>query len=69
MSQNEKILQYCKDFGSISTLEAFRDLGITRLSARIWEIERSGKTISRAVETGKNRYGEPTRWLRYRIEV
>lgn len=68
MTQSERIIQYCKDFGSISTLEAFKDLGITRLSARIWEIERAGKTVKREKETGKNRYGEPTHWTRYTIE-
>ena len=68
MTQKERVLQYCKDFGSISTLEAFKDLGITRLSARIWDIERGGRNVKRTLETGKNRYGEPTHWIRYIIE-
>ena len=68
MKQTERVRQYIKDFGSISTLEAFKDLGITRLSARIWEIEREGTPVKRSTETGKNRYGEPTRWTRYTIE-
>ena len=67
MKQTERIIKYVNDFGSISTLEAFRDLGITRLSARIWDIEKSGKTVRREMEIGKNRYGEVTHWTRYRI--
>ncbi len=57
-----------QDFGSISTLEAFVDLGITRLSARIWDIEHGGVTVRRTIETGKNKNGEPVHWTRYTIE-
>lgn len=68
MTQKERVLQYCEDFGSISTLEAFRDLGITRLGARIYDIEQSGRSVKRTTEFGKNRYGETTNWTRYTIE-
>ena len=68
MKQTDRVLQYMNDFGSISTLEAFRDLGITRLSARIWDIEHAGVAVKRSRETGKNRYGEETHWMRYEIE-
>ena len=37
-SQNEVVLQYLKDHGRITTYDAFRH-GITRLSARIWELK------------------------------
>ena len=36
-SQNEVVLQYLKDHGRMTTYDAFRH-GITRLSARIWEL-------------------------------
>lgn len=39
MIQRYKVLQYIQDFGHISTLDAFRDLGITRLSARIHDLK------------------------------
>lgn len=38
MNQREKIVFYIQKFGSISSMEAFQDLGITRLSARIYEL-------------------------------
>ena len=41
MSQYEMILDYIDRFGSISPMEAFMDLGITKLSTRI--SERCGK--------------------------
>jgi len=34
-TQCEMVLQYLKDFGYITTFEAFTDLGITRLASRI----------------------------------
>ncbi len=35
--QNEVVLQHLRKYGSITTYEAFQH-GITRLSARIWEL-------------------------------
>lgn len=68
MKQTEKVLKYMQDFGSISTLEAFRDLGITRLSARIYDLQKTGVNVRRSMEVGKNRYKEPTHWTRYTLE-
>ena len=47
MSQKERIISYMKTFGSITPVEAFADLGVMRLSARIFDIEQDGMTISR----------------------
>lgn len=57
------------DFGSISTLEAFRDLGITRLAARIYELIDGGMPISKTPETKLNRYGEKVTYMRYKKAV
>lgn len=53
-------------FGSISPVEAFSDLGVMRLAARISDIEKSGVDIERQMETSKNRYGEKVHYMRYR---
>lgn len=66
MTQKERIRQYLDDFGSITQLEAIRDLGIMRLGARIWEMIRAGEPIVAEWETSNNRYGQPTRYARYR---
>jgi len=47
MTQKERISKYLDDFGSITPLEAMRDLGIMRLGARIWEMIRDGEKIIR----------------------
>lgn len=66
MTQKERILKYLDDFGSISPLEAMRDLGVMRLGARIWELIRDGWPIVKETESAKNRYGQTTRYARYR---
>ena len=65
MTQNEKVIKYIDDFGSISTMEAFTELGITRLASRIHEISKTGIPIKRTMESGKNRYGETVHYARY----
>jgi hypothetical protein len=69
MTQCEKILDYMDRFGSISPVEAFSDLGVMRLAARISDIENSGVAIEREMETSKNRYGEKVHYMRYRRRV
>ena len=60
------ILKYLDDFGSISPMEAFRDLGITKLATRISELSRRGYSFNKSMETAKNRYGQDCRFMRYR---
>lgn len=66
MNQYELILKYIDDFGSISPMEAFRDLGITKLATRISEMTRMGYEFDRTMETSLNRYGHECRYMRYR---
>ena len=66
MTQAEMVVKYMKEFGSISTMEAFNDLGITRLASRIHEISKV-MNIERIPETGVNRYGERVHYTRYKI--
>ena len=66
LPQKDRVMKYLKDFGSISTLEAMKDIGVMRLGARIWELIREGWTISAETECSENRYGQKTRYARYR---
>ena len=67
MTQQERIIKYMNDFGSITALEAVSDLGITQLSARICELQNKGYEFNKELQTGKNRYGEPTHFIRYSL--
>lgn len=68
MNQRERILAYIDDFGSITPMEAFADLGITKLATRVSELTALGTQIHKEWETSKNRYGEPVRYMRYSRE-
>lgn len=68
MTQKERIVKYISDFGSITQLDALKDLGIMRLSARIWDIRHDGMRIKATTEKAKNRYGEPVHYHRYSFE-
>lgn len=57
-----RVFDYLMEFGSITTLQAFADLGETRLSARIWELRNKGVSISGEKIEVKNRFGEK-RWV------
>lgn len=65
MTQHELILKYLEDFGSISPLEAFKDLGITKLATRISEMSRNGINFQKKMESSKNRYGAKVHYMRY----
>lgn len=65
--QQQRVLDYMRIFGSISSLEAFKDLGVTRLSAVIYELKRKGVAITSTTEYVKNRYGEPVHFSRYMV--
>lgn len=64
--QQERVLKYMQDFGSISSLEAFQDLGVTRLSAIIHTLRhKKGYVIKADRESCKNRWNEPVWYARY----
>ena len=64
-TQNERILDYIEDFGSITQLEALKDLGVMRLASRVSDLRKRGYPIQSKVEQVKNRYGEACRVKRY----
>ncbi len=67
-TQVQRIKKYINDFGSITTLEAFTELGVVRLGARISEMRKNGIKIKDKQECVKNRYGEKCYIKRYYIE-
>lgn len=68
MNQKQRIIKYITDFGSITSLEAMRDLGITQLGARIDGLQKDGYTFKKEWERAKNRYGEDVDYKRYSLE-
>lgn len=68
MNQKERIIKYMQDFGSITSLEAMKDLGITQLGARIDGLQKDGYCFKKVWERSKNRYGENVDYKRYSLE-
>ncbi len=64
-TQTEDVLQYMKDNGSISSMDAFREFGATRLSAIIFSLRKRGYDIETQIEVSKNRYGRNVEFARY----
>lgn len=63
----ERVLNYIKDFGSITTFEAFTELGCTRLSEYIRQLRINYHIADEWVST-TNRYGEKVQYKKYWIE-
>jgi hypothetical protein len=61
----ERVFRFITEFGSITSLEAYTELGETRLSARIWEMRHKGIHILTDWIQVKNRFGESRRVKRY----
>ena len=66
-TQCDRIIMYMQEYGSISTLEAFNDLGVARLASRIHDLRSKGYKIKSETKTSKNRFGETTSYKVYRL--
>ena len=67
VNQNDLVLAYIRAYGSITTLEAFRDLGISRLASRICDLKKQGYVFRRDTAKGKNRFGKRVHFTRYSL--
>lgn len=67
MTQEQRVLAYMREHKGITQLDATYDLGITRLSGRIFQLRGKGYVIDTEFRKGKNRYGEETRYGCYRL--
>ena len=67
-NQKELILQYIEDFGSITPMQAFAALGITKLATRISEMRKDGIGIKIDTIKAVNRYGKATSYAKYSLE-
>lgn len=65
ITQKDRILEYIRNFGSISSFEAYADLGITQLGARIDQLKKEGYEFKTEWESNTNRFGEKTDYKRY----
>lgn len=66
ITHKDRVLKYMQDFGSITSLDAIREFGNTRLSASIWLLRHEDRIeIDSIFESSLNRYGERVAYARY----
>ena len=64
-TQREAIIDYIDEFGSITPMQAFADLGITKLATRISEMRKDGMNFKIETVSVKNRYGKSVSYAKY----
>lgn len=62
----ERIFNYLKENGSITTWEAIKEFGCTRLSHYIWLLRKEYVIVDER-ETTKNRYGDKVSYKKYSL--
>lgn len=68
MSQTERVHEYMKQHGSITSMQAFADLGITRLAARISNLKDSGVGIRSKTVYKTRKDGTTCHYKEYSLE-
>lgn len=68
MNQCELIVRYIREHGSITTHEAFFDLGVSRLASRIHDLTEAGYSFKKESVRVRTRYGDITTVTRYRFK-
>lgn len=68
VTQRDRVLQYIKDFGSITSWQAYAELGCTQLATRIRELKDRGFEFTKTRVNTKNRYGDKTHYDEYRLK-
>ena len=66
-NQCQRVIKYIKDFGAITSFQAYTDLGITQLGARIFELKKQGYKFATEYKSTKNRYGDIVSYKVYRL--
>ena len=66
--QEDRVLGYIFKNGSITSLDAIREFGITRLSAKIYNLRKEGFKIRTDFRSEKNRYGDIVSFAVYSLE-
>lgn len=66
-TQCDKILQYMKQYGSITPADALNNFGCFRLAARIADLRRQGVGIRSEMETATSKDGTRVKFARYSL--
>ena len=67
ITQEQRVLDYIEENGSITQIEALRELGVMRLASRVSSLKKQGHPIKSEIVSVKNRYDETCRIKRYSL--
>lgn len=67
--QESRVLALMQENGSITSLEAMREVGCMRLAAVIYDLKAYGYNITKDTVSSKNRFGENVHFARYRLNA
>ena len=67
-TQAQRVLDYMREFGGITQLQALGDLGCMRLASRISELRKQGHNIISETVSVTNRYNEKCYIKRYMLK-
>lgn len=67
-SQTEAVLAHLKEYGSITSYEAFEEYGATRLSAIIYLLRHRGHKIATELIAVPTRFGRYTNVAKYTLQ-
>lgn len=67
MTQTEEVYNYLRKNGSITQLEALRELGIMRLASRISEMNKAGISVKREMVEVRARNGRKAHVAKYSL--
>lgn len=65
ITQRQNIIKYMREYGSITSWEAYMNLGITQFASRVNELKGEGYLFVTQWEKKKNREGKLVKFKRY----
>ena len=66
-SKTQAVLDWLKTGAGITSIEAFKELGVTRLSAVIFNLRKRAYDIESETVEVRDRYGEHCKVARYKL--
>lgn len=67
MTLTRRVLNYMLDYDGITSWEAIKEFGATRLSAIVFNLRKKGFVIENEWIETKNRYGDNVRFVKYSL--
>ena len=68
-TQKEEILKHLTEFGQITSLEAIKEYGVTRLADKVYLLRKDGFNVKTELKKFTNRYGNISSYGIYKLEL